>query len=268
LATQIRNADLVNLLSVDLQARYEPNFALANAISTLLALPGLRGLWTMSSVDENGDALDLSEQGRTLTNNNTVTFGRDGLAPYANFVSASSQYLSRADEAGLDITGTESYIANPGLTLGGWFYATTAPGTTGIEVLIAKRIGGASNVAYTIHRTNGGAGGVVDGGIGNGVTTNLATTSSVMQANTWYFLAMRFTPSTEVAIFLNDEKDTVATAFASIVNNNKAIGIGAYGNGSGGFLDGRASLCFLCASALPDAIINNIYRQTRALFGV
>jgi len=76
-STQIRNSEQVNLLRADFQARYEPNFALANAVSTILALPGLRAFWPLSSVDyaTATQGRDIAGGGYHLTNNNTATFG-------------------------------------------------------------------------------------------------------------------------------------------------------------------------------------------------
>ena len=39
-----------------------------NIMSMNLGLPGLRGFWQFSSVDESGDIYDLSGQSRTMTN--------------------------------------------------------------------------------------------------------------------------------------------------------------------------------------------------------
>src|SRR5690606_17145480 len=66
-----------------------------------------------SSTDNSGAVYDLSGQGRILTNANVgVGVLANGL-PYGNFNGTTAQ-LTRADEAGLDITGA--------LTFGGWFY--------------------------------------------------------------------------------------------------------------------------------------------------
>lgn len=46
---------------------YAPTTSWGNIISMTLGYPGLRGYWTMSSIDEDGNALDISGQGRTLS---------------------------------------------------------------------------------------------------------------------------------------------------------------------------------------------------------
>ena len=40
------------------------------------------------------------------------------------------------------------------------------------------------------------------------------------------------------------------------------------GNAAGNVLDGRASMCFLCAAALPDVTLFSLYQQSRRLYYV
>ena len=53
-----------------------PYFQL-RASSTFLSLPGLRGLWSMSAIQSNGDAFDQSGNGRLLTYNGNPTYNQD-----------------------------------------------------------------------------------------------------------------------------------------------------------------------------------------------
>src|SRR3990167_1102810 len=57
------------------------------------------------------DATDSSENGYTLTNNNSVTFVSGLVGNAGDFVLTSSQYLSRADNADLSVTGDYSVSA-------------------------------------------------------------------------------------------------------------------------------------------------------------
>ena len=88
-----------------------------------LALPGLRAFWSMSGIESAGVACALPDPDYSLTNNNTVEFGFTGVAPWAKF-GGTNEYLSRGDISGLDLAGTETYIASDvrGVTIGGWFY--------------------------------------------------------------------------------------------------------------------------------------------------
>ncbi len=82
-------------------------------VSHYLGLPGLRALWPMSSVDEDGKAHDLSGQGRVLTGHGSLVYGAtaDRFPASVRFgVSNPDRYLSRGDEDGLNWDGLESYM--------------------------------------------------------------------------------------------------------------------------------------------------------------
>lgn len=244
------------------------SMAWRTACSMYQALTGLRGFWPMSAVYDGGNALDLSGNGRTLTRNGSLYYNFDTLAPFIQFDGA-GDFLSRADEAGLDILGTEAYIRaiHRGVTIGGWFYPED---TTALNVLMSK-VGGAANRSYLL---------LADGSLpGNNVGfyisddgTNITTVYSVTgyTTNTWQFIAGRFNDADtgeELAVWLNDEKTTRVTARATIFNSTAPFNISGFNSGTNLFT-GRASLCFLCAAALDDATIRALYQHTRALFGV
>lgn len=260
---QRRNAEMVQLLSADFQRRSEPQFALANVISTYLALPGLRGFWPMSNVDENGDTRDLSGENRTLTNNNTAIFDFANLYPYVE-LDGSTQYLDRGSESGLDITGTESYIGTPGLTLGCWLSPDTVPAAN--IGFVSKYQTSGNQRSYLLYQPpSGRAGWIISS---DGTATTSAFSNAFISTDVWSLIIGRFVPSTSVDIWLNNEKDTNTTSIpASIFNSSSAFEIGSYLGGFGNF-DGKIAFAFLCASALSDSIISNIYHQTRILFNV
>jgi hypothetical protein len=176
-------------------------------------------------------------------------------------------YLWRADEAGLDILGTESYVdsAYRGLTFGGWFYHHGVAATQGL----ASKWTAAGNQrayllefllgvgAYRLEISNNGIAAVV-------VTDAVVGLPSV---DTWYFVVGRFDPSTEIAIFVNNNKTTnVAAIPAALFNSSAQFQIGAFEAGMN-LLNGRVSMCFLCAAMLSDSIIGALWHQTRNMFG-
>jgi hypothetical protein len=254
-----KNDNLMSQVDSQFRRTYAANYAWADALSAFGSLPGLRGFWPMSTVDNGGNAIDHSNLVKTLTYNGAPTYNHHGLAPYANFIAGTSDYLSRADEADLDILGTETFItaALRGLTMGGWFYFANAPGA--VETLISKW--GAGQEAYILQRL---AGGTISFGVNAGFA---ATTTTVTAASAWYWLVGRFDPSTETAVFINDtEKVTNLVAIPAAINNTNAnLNIGA--QSAANFLTGRAAYCFLCAAALPDYMIYSLYHISRALFG-
>lgn len=280
MAIQQRNDELVRLLSADFQLRYEQNFAWANACSMIQQLPGLRGFWPMSAVTSAGNAIDQSGHGRTLTYNGNPVYGLDlttarSLAAYIRF-DGTGDYLSRADEADLDITGTETYFASAassagarrGLTLGGWFRPED---TTNSQHLISKWAQVVGNYSYALILDPTGAPDTVDFYISDdGTNFDNVSSASGYSADTWQFMAGRFNDGdtgAELAVWLNDELTTAATARASVFSGNAALAVGSQ-TGGANYFTGRAGLVFLCASALPDVVLFALYHQTRALFGV
>jgi hypothetical protein len=239
------------------------DYRLSVAISAFLNLPGLRGFWPMSSFNESGNAYDLSGQGRILTYNGNPTYNFAGLVPYID-LDGTGDYLSRADEAGLDILGTESYVvaAARGLTLGGWFWL----GASGaVQSLITKEDGA---VQRSYFLTTNVIDQIVFRVTTDGSTLVAVTHGTALVTSTWYFLVGRFDPSAELKIWVNRDSTPNAVGIpASIFNGNAAFVVGGR-SGGGALLTGRASLCFLCACALSDTIIGALFQQTRVLFGV
>ena len=94
-------------------------------------------------------------------------------------------------------------------------------------------------------------------------------TSSAITLSAWHFAVMRFTPGTEVLLFVDGTGYTDAVGVpATIFNSTAAFAIGRPGSLNAYYMDGRASLCFLCATALGIGTIRSLYQQSRALFGL
>lgn len=237
----------------DLNTR-ESGYTMGDLIGSVLGFPELRAFWPMSSVNESGNVLDLSGQGRTLTNNNAAprAVHRD-LIPYVSF-NGTTQYLSRADEAGLDITGA--------LTVVGWFYHNAVAA----GAMISKYNTTGNQRGYSLGTITGGIPQLTVSSDGTATTVVNSGTDAVAAA-TWYFFAGRFTPSSELALFFNREKYVNTTSIpAAIYNSSAALMIGGINGGAS--LAGRTSIGLICAAALPDAQINYFFHMSRTLFGV
>lgn len=215
---------------------------------------GLRGFWPFSSTDQNLNPIDASGQARTLTNNGTIVYGTIGNIPYGIF-NGSSQWLSRADEAGLDITAN--------LTFGAWMYANT----NGTLYMPMGKFGASGNYSYCIQRL---AANQYQANIsGNGTAQFAAVFPTVSTPAKWEFIVARYTPSTELAIFMNGVKFVNTTTVpASVFSGNGNFAIGRWDGGTAQYFPGRVALPFLCAAALPDDVIQTMYRITRVFFGV
>lgn len=262
-----RNDQLVDALGADFQRRYEASFAWRVACSMYQALPGLRGFWPTSAFGSTGQAFDLSGNGRTLTYNGDPEYNYVGLAPYLE-CDGTGDYLSRADEAGLDIIGNESYVgaAAQGLTLGLWIWWDVVTINT-FDGIIGKW-GGVGQRAYNLLAFEGATRPYLGISV-DGTAQTLVVHPTTPVIDTWYFLAGRFDPSAQISIFLNDVPEDNAVAIpATIFNSNAAFEIMRRASGAGTETTGRCSFAFLCAAALSDAQILGLFHQTKAMFGV
>ena len=268
-SVQIRNSELVDLLSTDFIRRNEASVAWGNLHSIFNLLPGLRGFWPMSSVDESGWVYDQSGQERVLKYTGNPLFSLSGLAPYIEFDGTGDE-LFRPDEVGLDITGGETFMATAlrGLTLGGWFYFTdVAPGHN--MSLIAKWNTSGDQRSYLLWWNDTGnypSFSVTNLGTAADVDSVASTVGTV--ANTWYFIVGRYDPSAELAIFVNGTKTTNVVGIpATLFSGTSLFEIGANSAGAAELLHGGTSLCFLCSAALPDTAIQALYHHSRAMHG-
>lgn len=237
--------------------------AWGTAVSSMMALPGLRGFWPMSAVDSSGNVQDVSGHARELTLNGDPTYNVDGLAPYID-LDGTGDYLSLADQADLDITGTESYVASGirGLTLGGWFYFDRLGQGEG---LIGKYSLSGDQRAFTLYKNSSDNLAILISS--DGASTTSVTQTVTVETGRWYFTVGRYTPSSEVKLWVDDDTASKTSSIpASIFNSTSDFTVGALGGST--LLDGRIALPFLCAAALSDDIITNLFESTRHLFGV
>lgn len=250
---QIANDKQVDNLSGKFQKRNEPNFALANVLSTFLGLPRLRGLWPMG-IEDGSNVIDQSGQGRALTQDGSPTFPTTGLVSYVN-LPTNSDYLHRASEAGIQITGA--------LTAGGWFRTARAATLSFINKWNQSAVNYRS---WTIRRITGTL--IARALVSSNGTLETRVDGGVIPDNTWTFLAMRYTPSTELAIFVNRAKSVNTTSIPAAIYNNTSVFL-RFGQEAGpaNIMVGDAFMGFLCAAAVPDAMLYNCYEQSRALFG-
>ena len=259
---QERNADLVRLLIQDFQRRSEPNFAMAKALSVMSLAPGLRGLWTTSSFDENSDMFDMSGQGRTLTAVGDPTYNNRGLAPYVE-LDGTGDWFSTVDDPGLDIIGNEAYVDTniQGITFGGWVWFDNATGA--LEVFISKWAA-AANRSYLLYRSAAGNAGLQIYDVVPAVRTVIG---GAISQNTWHHMVGQLdSVNNFIRIYIDGGVPTnlAVPAGTTITNSNAAFQIGAASGTNP--TTGRASLCFLYATALSHSAIQTIYHQTKSMF--
>lgn len=227
-----------------------------------LGLPGLRGFWPMNAFDASGNAIDQAGSDLVLTYNGNPGYNFTTQGAGYLTLDGTGDYLSRADEATLDVTGTETTVASAvrGMTVGGWFWVN-ALGST--QALIAKDDVGA-NRQFSMYVNSS------DKLVGELFLAGAATTvtsTGTYTAAAWHLFIVRFQPSSSWCTFVDKSKTTNSTSIpASISNTAAAFHIGA--RNAALLLTGRASNCFLCAMALSDATLDSLYDNTKAAYGL
>jgi len=269
MAVQRRNSEMVDLLAADFQPRYEPQFAWKSAVSQHQVLPGLRGFWPTSSVDTNGDLIDMSGQGNHLTLNGNPWRRGYNLAPTCD-LDGVGDYFSHVGGIGswCDILGSETYILQAwrGLTIGGWFLFDNAAGVE--EYMISKWDTGGNERSYRLVRRV--AGGIRFSVSDDGTAVDDVDTTSAPAADEWFWACGRYTDNTEeIDIWYNTETANLALAgWGGTLRSNATDFLIGGRHGGATLMTGRFSLAFCCTAALSNAIIGQLFQQTRAMFNV
>jgi hypothetical protein len=192
----------------------------------------------------------------------TPTVLQYGITPYHDFIRANTQYYQRADEAGLDITDVLAF----------WTWVRFHAESTGVIVqyyskwystIVNQRAywlwKDAGNILYfQISRDGIAVTSVNDGG------------ANYVQ-DTWLFVAGRFTPNTELTLFIGNGKTgklnpytNVAAIPPNIFNSSEPLEVGR-GNRTN-HLDGAMALWGLGAYNCNDTDIFSKFHQTRPLY--
>lgn len=218
-----------------------------------LSLPELRAFWPFSSIDENGGLRDLSGQGRTLANINGVTRGiYNDLVAYGDF-NGSTQYFNSGDSTAFSPIGA--------ITFGLWVRPDVV---NAFQCPITKWNPTGAQRSYGMQLTSSAGAQVFISS--TGVNTIACAHTATLVAAQWYHVVGRYTPSTELALFLDGVKVVNTTSIpAAIFDSTSDFRIGNLGDNTQ-YLDGRAALAFLCADDLPDTLIQELYLVSEPFF--
>ncbi len=235
---------------------YLPLKAIADTLvasqkDVFVRLPGLRGYYPMGIRNSSGHAIDHSNADVNLLQTGICPVGYDGNS-FAH-LGDGTNYLTGGSSFGM--TGTETFITSSlrGITLGGWFMMDAiTPGGSG---LISKTAG-TPDYGYALGVTST----ALPFGWFSGTGASLLSAFSVaINTGQWYFIASRFIPSTEVAIFVDGDKTTNTTAIPASVNvSAQQFEIGRYVALDAHISHAKARDVFICSSALSDALIEEI----------
>ncbi len=202
--------------------------------------------WKMEDVN---DAVG----GRTLTNNNTVTFP-SGKVNNAGSFNGSNQYLSRASDASLQITGA--------LSIACWIYCDALN-----KIYISKGNGNISNYEYELSVATNGSLGFISSN-GSNYFQASTTTTGIISTSTWYYVMFRKTGSTNgvdtVDFRVNGTNYSTTVGSANISNvgtSSTALQIGARTAGTASYFDGLIDEVAIWDRYLSDAEYNTLYNS-------
>lgn len=226
----------------------------SSSLFAFMMLPGLRGLWPMTSFNESVQCADISGQGRTLT-----AYGGFGLDSQDNIPTAyfngSTGYMQRADENGL--TGTWEKIS-----LGGWVHVP--PGGGGW--VMAKWASGATEYGMTAY-----SGGTSSAYIQSAAGTRRDAFCPAGVPDGWRFTVMSYN-GVETRFCVNGMffSSGIYSPSSGFTNGVAPLYVGAFGasGAPSGFFNGRMSIQFLSGQSLSDDQILSLFNQTRGLYGI
>lgn len=267
MSNQLRNAELVALLSADFRRLNNPTHAWGDVTSFVLALPGLVGYWPGVVNISTPTLTDVSGNGLALTRNGDANVGAYNLAPVLNF-DGTGDYFSHADDARLRVLGTEAIITASlrGMTQMCWARFARAPGTA--STLLSKWNSTGNQRSWAIGRSAGGNAFFQASADGVSVHANINLTSTAtMPASTWSFVAARFVPSGVSSVFLNLERvNAGGNGPAALFNSTASFVVGGLASATS-LHNGLIAFPVLCASALSNVQIEMFATMTAPLFG-
>lgn len=137
------------------------------------------------------DLIDATGRGNTLTNNNSVAFVAGKIGNAAEFVTASSKFLSKASSADVDRGHTE-------WSLGFWYKPAS---TTSIQVLIGMQ-DDVNGGGFSIRTAAGGNGLTFTTLTSGGSASGSVSVTPAFVAGNWYSIVVRHSP-TDGLLYLN-----------------------------------------------------------------
>lgn len=223
-------------------------------------LPGVEGYFPGGTVDGSGRSVNLIDDGENLSETGSCEICYDGDA--CRRVGDGVAYLSNS--GGFDITGTETYVEAGlrGLTMGGWFLVDIGPPS--IPAGMVGKYGPATDYGYVILMQATDK--MLFAVSGNGTTAVAVEASTSPVDGEWHFIAARFTPSTEIAIFMDEEKDVETTSIPASLNvATEDFEVGRYSGNNALIQEMLFRDLFICRAALSDALVERIRQASLPL---
>lgn len=243
--------------SVEIGRLYEPIKRIADTLESsqdkiFLELPGLVAWWPGGPSTGINQAIDVPN-GRTLTAAANSLFGYDG-HPYISLDGSSGDYFTAGSFPAC--LGTETWVDPTirGLTVGCWLYMESA---AAVSSGIISKYGGGTDRGYALIHTT--APDVFRLAISQNGSVVITVDVAAVPVGNWVFVAARFSPGAEIAVFSNGAKGTnTASIYTSLFASSQAFEVGRFLADNTRTLDGRLRDIFVCQAALSDDLIEEI----------
>ena len=179
---------------------------------------------------------------------------------YQCFNEGESTYLSRPNEENIDITGA--------LTIGVWIWCGNY--CTGREVGIVSRwIEGTDDRQFAIYKDANDKFVFAVSSLGTAVSVvSVDDDGDRYEAGKWLYIVGRYTPSNELALFINNHwylnTTSIPASLHSPAITEVSLDFGRYN--ADHYFVGRMTHGFLCAYAVPDNFIEANFGHVRAMF--
>lgn len=171
--------------------------------------------WKLANVD--------GVNGQNMTNNNTVTFSAGKIGDAANFVAASTQSLTHADNATLSVGAGVSY------TWAGWIKLTAFSGT---QYILSKADGNPTD-EYKMRADANGV--VASHKNGDDAFVQFSLNSPAPTAGNWFFVTMVYdVAAATMTLTINNDtaNQSVKTSYTTIADSDAQLTFGGYGAGA------------------------------------
>lgn len=265
--TQINNSESKSLTSSRSRRLNNPVHAWGDINSFVMSLPGLVGYWPGAVDIGTPLLLDVSGNGLHLTRTGDAEVALDPTTPLVGYLQFDDGVFSHADDARLDILGTETIIdsALRGLTAMCWIYISDL---ASLDAAAISKWDAASQDSFRLGIDGGTRWAFFSVESPAGAGAGAATDADTFQDGIWYFLAGRYTPSVSVKVWLDllTAEDTTSIP-ASLRNSTDIFRVGHETDAlTGQDFNGRLAHPLICAAALPDVVIETFYQMTAPLF--
>ena len=206
----------------------------------------LQAFWELDNVND-------AHGSNTLTNIGSTTFAAAKVGNGADFVPASSQYLSIADNAALS-TG------NIDFTIQAWVKFDDLSAT---RVVLAKSDGVSATIEYGLW---GDAGGNLNFRITAGGFTTLQWSSTISTATWYHIIAYHDAAADVIGLVVNDGTPvTTTTGGSTPLDDTQAFRIGVDDASTGRFMDGLVDQVGFWKRKLLGAEITQLYNSGNGL---